>query len=79
MESRIIHESIIKDQIDEIIGAIIKARKKKKITQAELAKIVGINRSTITRLESFSFVPTLPVILSIFKALDISFNLSFKN
>lgn len=75
MHSQLINEKIIQNQIDEIIGVIIKNRKKKKITQEELAKITGVNRSTITRLESFDYIPTLPVILSIFQALDITFEI----
>ena len=74
MHSNPIHEKIIQEQTEQIVGIIIKKRKKKKISQQDLAEITGISRSTISRIESFEHIPTLPVVLSIFNALDITFD-----
>lgn len=49
------------------------ARKSKKITQAELAKVSGLGLSSIQRYESGERSPTLGAIKRISDALDVSF------
>ena len=46
----------------EAIEQIIKARKEQNITQAELAKRVGTQKSNISRLESGNYNPSLDFI-----------------
>lgn len=65
-------EDVIQDQIDDIILELIKARKKKRITQVELSKITGIPQATISRLESFNSIPTLQILLKISNTLGLS-------
>lgn len=56
----------------EIIADILsKQRKIKGLTQIELAKLCGLNRSTIGRIESNSFMPSIEQLQSISNALDI--------
>lgn len=53
----------------EAIEQIIKARKEQNITQAELAKMVGTQKSNISRLESGNYNPTLDFLTKISEAL----------
>lgn len=53
----------------EAIEQIIRARKEQNITQAELAKMVGIQKSNISRLESGNYNPTLDFLTKISEAL----------
>lgn len=54
----------------EIIAQLVEARLKKGISQAELARMLGTQRSNICRLESGVQNPTLNMILRIADALD---------
>ena len=53
----------------EAIEQIIKARKEQNITQAELAKRVGTQKSNISRLESGNYNPSLDFLTKISEAL----------
>ena len=53
----------------EAIEQIIKARKEMNISQAELAKRVGTQRSNISRLESGNYNPSLDFLIKISEAL----------
>ena len=59
----------------EIISQIVEARLERGISQAELARMIGTQRSNICRLESGVQNPTLDMILKITSALgkDVSF------
>ena len=46
------------------------ARQIKKLSQAELAKLIGVSRQTINMIESGEYNPTLALCLKICKALD---------
>ena len=39
---------------------VVDARKKKSITQQQLADLTGINRAMLSRLESMTYIPTIP-------------------
>ena len=69
-------ENIVQDQIDDLILELIKERKKMKITQTMLSKMTGIPQTTISRVESFSTIPTLTVLIKLSAALKMS--LSFQ-
>lgn len=58
----------------EAIQQIIAARKEQNITQAELAKRVGTQKSNISRLESGNYNPTLDLLTKISEALGKSLN-----
>jgi len=53
----------------EIISQIIDARKAQNITQAELAKRVGTQKSNISRLESGNYNPSLDFLIKVARSL----------
>lgn len=53
----------------EAIEQIIRARKEQNITQAELAKRVGTQKSNISRLESGTYNPSLDFLAKIAESL----------
>ena len=59
----------------ELINTLIQARLEKGISQAELARMIGTQRSNICRLESGNQNPTLDFLIRITTALgkDITF------
>ena len=54
-----------KDIYTSFIIEIINERKKRGITQVELAKMIGVPQSTIGRMENLSHVPKLDTICKI--------------
>lgn len=70
----------IAEQRSDIIAKLVEARLEKGITQIELAKMIGTQRSNICRLESGAQNPTIDMILKISAALGkkIDFDLSEK-
>jgi ribosome-binding protein aMBF1 (putative translation factor) len=54
----------------EVIEAIIKARAKYGLTQADLAKKIGTKQSAISRLESGTYNPSLAFLKKLAKALN---------
>ena len=53
----------------EIISQIIEARKSLNMTQAELAKLVGTQKSNISRLESGNYNPSLDFLIRVANSL----------
>lgn len=61
----------------EVLSQMIKtARQERNLTQEELGKLVGVQKSQISKLESHANSATIDTILKVFKALkaDIHFN-----
>lgn len=61
----------------DILGRMIKtARIERNLTQEELGKIIGVNKSQISKLENHANSATIETIIKVFKALkaDIQFN-----
>ncbi len=61
----------------DVLGRMIKtARQSRKLTQAQLGELVGIQKSQISKLESSTNSATIDTILKVFRALkaDIHFN-----
>ena len=55
------------------LGALIKSlRKKQKLTLAALSKMTGLTAGLLSRIENFRTVPSLPVLLKIADALEVS-------
>ncbi len=52
----------------------VSARKKKGMTQAELASATGINRSVLSQVESGSHIPSVNQLLALCETLDIQFD-----
>lgn len=53
----------------EIIAQIIETRKEQNMTQAELAKCVGTQKSNISRLESGNYNPSLDFLIKVARSL----------
>lgn len=49
----------------EVIDQIIEARKSRNMTQAELAKRIGTQKSNISRLESGAYNPSLDFLIKV--------------
>ena len=60
----------------EIISQIIEARKACNMTQAELAKKIGTQRSNISRLESGTYNPSLDFLVKVVHGLNKNLTLS---
>ncbi len=59
----------------EAVGQIIRARKEQNMTQEELARRIGTQRSNISRLESGNYNPSLDMLIKIAKALEKNLNI----
>jgi HTH-type transcriptional regulator/antitoxin HipB len=65
----------------DLLGRMIKtARQERNLTQEELGKLVGVQKSQISKLESSSNSATIDTIIKVFKALkaDINFNVKLE-
>lgn len=62
----------------EAIEQVIKARKEQNMTQAELAKRVGTQKSNISRLESGNYNPSLDFLAKVSEALGKSLSVRLK-
>ncbi len=63
----------------ETISRLIReARKKRKLTQGELGKLVGVRKSQISKLENSANSATIETILRVFKALKAEVNFNIK-
>lgn len=45
---------------NKLASAVINGRKKKDLTQQQLADQTNINRATLSRIESGDFIPSIP-------------------
>ena len=54
----------------EVLGQLIKLRKERGLSQAELAKMAGSNQQIISRVEKHEHSPTLKTICNFVKALN---------
>ena len=65
----------------DLLGRMIKsARLERNLTQEELGKLVGVQKSQISKLENSASSATIDTILKVFKALkaDIQFNVKLE-
>lgn len=62
----------------DLISQIIEARKEGNITQAELAKRVGTQKSNISRLESGNYNPSLDFLIKIANGLGKELKIQLK-
>ncbi len=66
----------------ELLGRMIRAtRKEQNLTQEELGRLIGVNKSQISKLENHANSATIETILKVFKALkaEINFNVKIEN
>jgi transcriptional regulator with XRE-family HTH domain len=63
----------------EIIGKLMAARDRKKMSQRELSKLTGIPQKTISRIENGLDVPKISTIIKIASALDLELTMIDKN
>lgn len=59
----------------KIIDEIVKQRKRKNLSQRDLAVLTGIKQPAIARLESMEVTPRIDTLLVILDALDLSFDI----
>jgi len=63
----------------DVLGKMIKtARQERNLTQEELGRLVGVQKSQISKLESSANSATIDTILKVFKALKAEINFSVK-
>jgi len=80
------HGTVDRDQYEyelrmDVLGKMIKsARQERNLTQEQLGKLVGVQKSQISKLESNTNSATIDTILKVFKALkaDIHFNVTLE-
>jgi len=66
----------------DVLGKMIKtARQERHLTQEELGRLVGVQKSQISKLESSANSATIDTIIKVFKALkaEINFNVKLEN
>lgn len=61
-----------------VIEQYIKFRKDRKLTQEELAGIIGVPRPSISRFESGDYNPTLDMMVKIAEGLELNLDISLK-
>ena len=60
-----------REYIDNIISNIVKTRKKKRLSQSNLAELCNLPQATISRLESYSIEPKLSTVIKVCNVLDL--------
>lgn len=63
----------------EIVGKLIAARDRKKISQRELSNLSGVPQKTISRIESGIDIPKIPTLIKLADQLDLDLILIDKN
>lgn len=71
-------ENNIQGDIDKIIEEIIKVRKKKGMSQLQVAKGCDVPAPTISRLESFTVEPKVSTLIKICNVLGLKITCQFK-
>ncbi len=62
----------------EIVSQIIEARKQQKLSQADLAKRIGTQKSNISRLESGNYNPSLDFLIKVAQCLGKDLKIQLK-
>jgi DNA-binding XRE family transcriptional regulator len=63
----------------EVLGKMIKsARKERNMTQEQLGKLIGVQKSQISKLESSANSSTIDTVMKVFKALKAEINFHVK-
>ena len=65
--------------LTEIGSKIRKVRQSKNLTVQELADRAGVSKGLISRIENSRTIPSLPVLISIIKALEVEINSFFED
>lgn len=64
-ELRVIIEAKQEAVRKDVIGQYVKSRKELRMTQADVAEILGVKRPNITRFENGSYNPTVDMLVKI--------------
>lgn len=64
------------EALASIVGAAIRERKDKGITQRELAQLCGIPQSSVARIEAFQTTPRLETMIKIMRSLGLKMTVS---
>lgn len=84
IEKELFQDENFKEEYDklqpryDLISQIITARKENNMTQAELAKRVGTQKSNISRLESGTYNPSLDFLIKIARGLGKELKIQIK-
>ena len=62
----------------DIVGKLMAARDRKKLTQRDLSKIAGVPQKTISRIENGLDMPNLSTVLKLASALDLEITVTEK-
>ena len=62
----------------ELIEQLVKCRKEKRITQADISNATGIQRPNISRLESGKYNPTLDMIVRVADSIGYEVEINLK-
>ena len=71
-------EAIQIEKRKELIEQLIRYRKSKKITQADISESTGIQRPNISRLESGKYNPTLDMIVRVADSIGLEVEINLK-
>lgn len=63
----------------ELIKNLIAERKKKKLTQKDIAQITGMSQQAVSRIEQYDVKPSLINLLKYIKAIGLNINSIFNN
>jgi DNA-binding XRE family transcriptional regulator len=74
MKTEVLSEEYIKEKRREVATKLKEARQIKGYTQEELANLMGVARSTIPKIESGSWNPTIDTLILYCYALDLEIN-----
>lgn len=77
-EMRKIERSKTKQKINDIIYQIIEERKKQNLSQSDLSDLSGLSQTTISRIETYTSTPTLPILIKIMNALNLDLQIIHK-
>jgi len=75
-ETKILYDNL--EPRYKIIGKIIEKRIQRNLTQRELANKVGIKQSSVARLESGDYNPTIDFLNKVAKGFDCKLTISFE-
>ncbi len=66
----------IEEKICIMVYQITQERKNQNLSQEELAKMAGLTKNTISRIETFTTIPSLSALLKIIESLKLNITIS---
>lgn len=75
----LVFKSMQEDILFQISNKLKEIRKNKGVTLQEIADDAGVTKSLVSQIENSRTIPSLPVMLSLIKALDVDLNVFFND